>query len=57
MKSMFRELNYGAGVSALPPESKGWRLQMLQADTKPDHASDPRLPQDKRFGMALRVQF
>jgi len=57
LKSMFRELNYGSGVSTLPTESKGWRLEMLQADTKPDHASDPRLLQDKRFGMALRMAF
>lgn len=57
LKNLLVGLSYGSGVAPPPAGAKGWRLEMLPTDARPDLASDFRLERAKRFGIALRVPF
>jgi len=57
LKNLLVGLSYSPDVAPPPTGARGWRLEMLPTDARPDLANDFRLERAKRFGIALRVPF
>lgn len=50
-------MRYGAPLEQTQPASKGWRLDLLPAQARPEPGNDLGAAKAKSFGVALRLAF